>query len=386
MAQPTSDAFNHGGLHDQEILNLYVNIACHQNSQTLLKKCFRLRNSVSIQVVVLGFGKITKWSLPKNLLTHYSPFFIEALKKSDKVPVIVPCDDPEVFEMFVKWLYIGGDKIYLSAATTHTKIMAWILGKTLECPAFQDHAMVHLLHYFHFAAAPLPMGPADLELTYKETLEQSKLRHWAIDQLLYHSYNGHLVLSAKECESVLQGKYNIERDIVRRLLGLGSDGARSPYLQGDRYLFTDFKSKAGGHPLNNYHAVEHTESLPKVSTARQSIFPPPPPFVLTSNTTDPSRKPLFPEWNTQPKPPTESPEKPGPLFTFPPARVKGSDISAETHGPKTAEGIFENFNPSGEVRAPQSHKPNAKGSIFGSIFARASEEQGNGEEDGKPSH
>ena len=353
--------------------------------RTLLKKCCRLRNSVSIQVVVLGFGTITKWSLPKNLLTHYSPFFAEALRKSDKAPVMVPCDDPEVFEMFVKWLYIGGDKIYLSAAITHTKIMAWILGMKLECPAFQDHAMVHLLHYFHFAAAPLPMCPADLELAYKETPEQSKLRRWAIDQLLHHSYNGHLVLSAEEWESVLQGRYNIERDIVRRVLGLGLDGARSPYLQGDRYLFTDFKSKAGGHSLNNYHAVDHTESIPKDSTARQSIFGRPPPFVLTSNTTDPNHEPLFPRSKNQAKPPTESAENRAPLFTFPPVPVKGSDSNAKTSVPKTAGSVFDNFT-SGEVRAPQSHKPYAKGSLFGSIFARASEEQGDGEEDGKPSH
>ena len=96
-------------------------------------------------------------------------------------------------------------------------VKAWILGQKLECPAFQDDAMLHLL-YTHYEptkpAGQQRLDPQSMELACKETPQTSKLRQWAIDEFLYECGNGRLQTTADEWANVLRGPYDIERNVT----------------------------------------------------------------------------------------------------------------------------------------------------------------------------
>jgi hypothetical protein len=52
------------------------------------------------------------WSLPKRLISHYSPFLAAAcvrdFKERHENRIQLPDEDPVVFALFVEWMYYGG--------------------------------------------------------------------------------------------------------------------------------------------------------------------------------------------------------------------------------------------------------------------------------------
>ncbi|KAF1946163.1 hypothetical protein EJ02DRAFT_418927 [Clathrospora elynae] len=66
------------------------------------------RQNTMHATILVGPSKAC-WTLPLDLLTHASPFFRAALTgnflEAKTKTVTLPCEDPQIFEFFVHWLY-----------------------------------------------------------------------------------------------------------------------------------------------------------------------------------------------------------------------------------------------------------------------------------------
>lgn len=157
------------------------------------------------------------WSLPKNLLTHVSPFFAAALdgpfSESNSHKILLPEDDPAAFELFVQWLYIGETgKDDMDHDSTHVK--AWTLGDKLGCPVFQDRAMLKLLQ-FHAGEHAKIIEPQTLQLAYEGSAANSKLRRWALHQFCCEVKGDTLGKTAEEWASIAKTVVDFGSDYVR---------------------------------------------------------------------------------------------------------------------------------------------------------------------------
>ncbi|KAL8702548.1 MAG: hypothetical protein Q9201_004289 [Fulgogasparrea decipioides] len=155
-----------------------------------------LEGPVSITVKVGTGDTATVWSLPKNLLTHISPFFDAALNgpwtESTSGCVELNDDDPAAFRLFLRWLFAW---MLIDSETYPTKITqgsdpamgvhAWVLGDKLGVPQFQDYVLAHLW-YSNIEATNI----VDVvRLAYENTSTGSKLRLWIAWELLGYMNN-----------------------------------------------------------------------------------------------------------------------------------------------------------------------------------------------------
>lgn len=149
--------------------------------------------------------------------------------------VALPEDDPDTFELFVKWLYAGG--IDTEATKSEQYVKAWILGDKLKCLTFRDHAMLQVLHCHQRGKYPeQPISPESLLLAYNKTEAESKLRQWAQDQFMFNASKGSLSARSQEWGPVIEEFRDLAEDTTRALMRSGSQGIQNPYEQGHKYL------------------------------------------------------------------------------------------------------------------------------------------------------
>ncbi|KAL8893561.1 MAG: hypothetical protein Q9192_005144 [Flavoplaca navasiana] len=111
-----------------------------------------LQDTVVVTVRVGSGEEVKSWAIHKGLLTHHSPFFAAALngsfKESTSNVVELIEDSPEAFKLFVYWLYTGDFELASDTkGLPRIACLAWALGDKLQCPVFQDLAMLQLLDY-----------------------------------------------------------------------------------------------------------------------------------------------------------------------------------------------------------------------------------------------
>ena len=143
---------------------------------------------------------------------------MEGYDQEKQLKVTFPETDLKVFELLVKWLFVGESNLEVSNVfPPHQHVQAWILGQKLECPAFQDTAMLHLLYCHYEPTQTLfqqRLDPQSMELACTVTPQTSKLRLWAIDEFLYDCSSERLQTTADKGASVLCGPYDIERNVT----------------------------------------------------------------------------------------------------------------------------------------------------------------------------
>lgn len=143
-------------------------------------------------IVKVGNGDgTTIWRIPKDLLTHVSPFFNAALNQpwaeATTESVELKEDHPTAFRLFIHWLYTWvvstsseSPEPFLENLDVTISLHAWVLGDKLGCPRFQDFAMGHLwARRLWRKDIPDVVGYA-----YANTSADSKLRQWAAWELL----------------------------------------------------------------------------------------------------------------------------------------------------------------------------------------------------------
>jgi len=131
--------------------------------------------------VVVGQGANQKhWTLPKALLVHHSPFFRAAcdgqFKEAAEKCVRLPEEDPDIFKLFVSYLYTGGyapttDENGFPTLWDCTKV--WVFGDKLGSVGFKNCAMTFL---YAVIFSYDPATPDAILFAYEHTAEGSKLR------------------------------------------------------------------------------------------------------------------------------------------------------------------------------------------------------------------
>lgn len=119
-----------------------------------------------------------------DLVCHLSSFFKAALsrgfKEAEEKRIILKEDDPNVFRIFVAWLYTGA--IHPQEIGCDLLELAWILGDKLGAPAFQDCTMIVLVDLTGY----LLYHPEMVEHIYNNTAEGSVLRALAVDSVVHY--------------------------------------------------------------------------------------------------------------------------------------------------------------------------------------------------------
>jgi hypothetical protein len=132
------------------------------------------------------------WSLPKSLISHYSPFLKAAclrdFKERRENQIQLPDDDPVVFALFVEWMYYGEYAIApfslpLRVGNDNVSVHAkcWVLGDKLLCTEFKNHVMSRLYAQHNAKIFSRAISTLDVQYACDNSAEDSKLRKWYVD-------------------------------------------------------------------------------------------------------------------------------------------------------------------------------------------------------------
>ena len=150
----------------------------------------KLKGSISVDVKI-GTDDKDCWTLPKDLLTSYSTFFAAALagdwSEARSNLVLLPDEDPGIFQVFVRWLYLGKLGENLTCISDKTAMEAaelWILGDKLGCPNLCKLVMLKLVSVYR---DELYMRPAFIDLVFDNAPATSKLCLFATIQFIMDS-------------------------------------------------------------------------------------------------------------------------------------------------------------------------------------------------------
>ncbi|KAL9032508.1 MAG: hypothetical protein Q9180_006459 [Flavoplaca navasiana] len=197
-----------------------------------------IRGTQVVTVNVGSGGDAESWIIHKRLLTHHSPFFAAALKgnfaESATNTVSLVEDDPDAFKLFVQWLYSGelalGELASYSKSLPRVACLAWALGDKLQCPVFQDRAMLQLLAYHKREY----LVEDTVWLIYNVSPPGSKLRSFAVDVACYDKIE-HRPLGIGVDGIMAVEDFN--RDLIDGLAKFDrTDGEEDPCDEGSRYL------------------------------------------------------------------------------------------------------------------------------------------------------
>jgi hypothetical protein len=186
------------------------------------------------------------WSLPKRLISHYSPFLEAAglrnFKERQEKRIELPDDDAIVFSLFVEWMYYGDYSIApLSLPPPSTKLSesisidarCWILGDKLLCNEFKNHAMNRL--YKQHTAVIFGRAVTTHEVRYvcNNTASSSRLRELYVALVATNFSRRDRVLgSTDEWDELL-----LEHADMRSLLlqSLRVDDSERDFVQGKQH-------------------------------------------------------------------------------------------------------------------------------------------------------
>ena len=131
----------------------------------------------------VGSGNTKKvWHLPEKLLKSKSTFFTAALEggfaEGLSKSVALPEEDPDLFENYVEWLYVGFNES--AEWDADTLVEQWTLGDRLGCALMQDDVMCKLIKYYEKFYIDLDT----LEKIYEVSAAGSKIRQYVVDQCL----------------------------------------------------------------------------------------------------------------------------------------------------------------------------------------------------------
>ena len=180
----------------------------------------------------VGSGNAEKvWHLPEKLLKSTSTFFTAALEggfaEAISGNITLPEEDPDIFEYFVEWLYVGYDQE--PAFEPDFSVSLWTLGDRLGCPLMQDDAMCDLLQYYSMYY----IEEVTLKQIYKGSAPGSKIRQFAVDQCLFD-------LNQNDNESSYLQFVNDSEDFAQQLAAaivlLGSGDRINPCHDESQYL------------------------------------------------------------------------------------------------------------------------------------------------------
>ena len=142
----------------------------------------------------------------------------------------LPEDEPAVFELFVQWLYLG--EICRGSEDDYLHVQAWIFGDKVGVKAFQDQAMLRLIHYHVFNG----ITPDTLRAAFAGSKPGSKLRTWALEQFVFDSRYGTLDDGAETWVSYARVTEDFALAFLQAAVNRSNLPVLNPYDIGFRYL------------------------------------------------------------------------------------------------------------------------------------------------------
>ncbi|KAH7067171.1 hypothetical protein FB567DRAFT_483936 [Paraphoma chrysanthemicola] len=134
---------------------------------------------------------INAWSLPKALISYYSPFLKAACQRDFQEKrenrITLPDDDPTVVGLFVEWMYYGSytaPRPLLFAGDVNMDVKCWILGDKLLSVDFKNHAMKRIFHEYHGFFTSRTVSTEDMQFILENTGPKSKLRLFYIHYMI----------------------------------------------------------------------------------------------------------------------------------------------------------------------------------------------------------
>ncbi|RBR12964.1 hypothetical protein FVER53590_06547 [Fusarium verticillioides] len=118
------------------------------------------------------------WCLPINLVSHYSPYLkevISSFKQSGK-RISLHGVPPEVFGLFVEWMYYGSYESPSVVSIFNADAKCWVLGDKLRSIEFKNCAMRRLHEQHTRPTFGRPMTCDDVQYVYSNTSPGSQLR------------------------------------------------------------------------------------------------------------------------------------------------------------------------------------------------------------------
>ena len=184
---------------------------------------YRLKTARPIQVIVGHDRHTATWYLPDKLLTHYSNVFKAELPKAGEEggfkTLTLPDNDPDVFQLFVQWLYLGHFKI--GGLWNIRYVNAWILGEQLACGKFKDHVMLQLIGYSDWG---LRFDNSLVKLVYEGTTPGSKLRAWTVAHFVETSISEDKKLEGHDWAKTMKELDGFAFDVAEKLVGYDRGG------------------------------------------------------------------------------------------------------------------------------------------------------------------
>ncbi len=178
----------------------------------------------------VGSGDARKvWHLPEKLLRSNTTFFTAALEDGGiSRKIRLPYEDPDIFQWFVVWLYVGCNQ--MAELEPDLQVHLWALGDRLGCPLMQDDAMCNLIEY------DCHLGEVTLKHIYELSAPESKIRRFAIDQFLLHARQG--CPHENRCSYLQLAKDNEDfaQQLTEAIILLGSEEPNDPYFDESPYL------------------------------------------------------------------------------------------------------------------------------------------------------
>ncbi|KAH8732475.1 hypothetical protein GQ44DRAFT_586718, partial [Phaeosphaeriaceae sp. PMI808] len=129
---------------------------------------------------VLNGPSTCYWTLPKALISQHSPFLKAACDRNfcerEENRILLPDDEPAVFDLFVQWLYYGK---YTHISTTKHEpgldAQAWVLADKLLSTGFKNHAMTHIFDKHACKIGYVPVSPVHIDFAVTNSRFDSKM-------------------------------------------------------------------------------------------------------------------------------------------------------------------------------------------------------------------
>ncbi|KAG5659496.1 hypothetical protein KAF25_002055 [Fusarium avenaceum] len=176
------------------------------------------------------------WCLPRNLISHYSPFLKAACQGSDK-GIEITEHDPTTFGVFVEWMYYGSYNVSSLSSMTNIDVKCYLLGNKLQCGGFQDIAMRHLYGKHMGVPFSRPVTIEDVRYVLENTPPRSKLRAFYTDFVMqYFACPGRLLGSLADWDGLLQKHPTTRIQLLQRFRVCSAEtrmGAIDEYLGFD---------------------------------------------------------------------------------------------------------------------------------------------------------
>jgi hypothetical protein len=185
------------------------------------------------------------WSLPKALISHYSPFLEAACSRDFKERrenrIELPDDDATVFALFVEWIYYGQYAIAppfassVNITSTSIDAQCWILGDKLLCTGFKNYAMGRLYAQYTATSFNTAVTTRDVEYACDNSVMHSKLREFYVAFVATHFNNPERVHGSAEEWDGLVLKYADMRSLLLQGFRLGDQD----FLKSKEQYFDD---------------------------------------------------------------------------------------------------------------------------------------------------